>query len=1401
NQVRVVFNERINPSSFTTADVVAFSGPLGDVSVTEIVAVDGTSGREFDIRFPSQAALGNYQLTLGPDIEDVFGNTMHSSGGAAELAFTIIPDTVGPRITRVLPDEATDQPTDRVRVSFDEPIRVESFTISDVAAFSGPGGEIQVTAIESLSPSEFEIVFPMQDALGTYTLIILSDIQDIAGNTLDQDQDGEQGELVDDSLDVSFDLERWLYADSVIDFSSQYTTTVWSAAQALGEPDTFQYGDLETAWAPRSENGTTEFLTLGFAEPLLANGVVIRETFGNGFVRKIELRNETTGQFEVIAEPFDDSAPGSPVDFAVRWPQTTYGVDAVRITVDTDHNQNAFEEIDSVQLRGVSVPDLDGARVLSSSVSGSTQGPIDRIELTFDEPLADGTFTLEDVTVISGPNGPVAVNAVNRLTSTRYEVAFEPQSSFGDYFLSIGPDVLDLQGLPMNQDRDEFNGETQDDAFPIAFRIEQWQFADSVIDFSSQFGSDSWSAAQALGPSDSPIYGDQRTAWAPGNINGTTEFISVGFDDPILSSGVMVRQTFGNGFVRAIDVRDAEQGTWVSMPIPIDTSEPGQPAEYTATWPLTSFTADAVRVEIDTDQTLNYEEIDSIQLRGVPAPDLVGPSVIGSTPDSGHPGPLEEIDLFFSEAVEDGTFTLQDVQSFEGPSGPITVDAVDRLAEDHYRLSFASQVERGTYLLSIGSQIFDAAGNPMDLPFKLSFDIELWQHASSVIDVSSQYSGTSWSAEQALGAPDTLSYGDARTAWAPASANGTTETLTVGFETAVQSSGVIIRQTYGNGFVRQVEVRDAVSGEFETVSTALDGSLSGTPVDYLVTWPQTDYAVDAVRVSIDTNHSSSFEEIDAVTLIGVVPPDVTGPRVIATEPEQGSAGPVDHVLITFDEPIAASTFDLSDVSELTTPSGAIPIDSVSQVSDRQYRVNFAEQSEWGTYSLSIGPEIEDLAGNSMDQDDDGQSGEPVDDVFELVFDLELWQYATSVVDFSSQYSATSWSAAQALGEPDTLTYGDSRNAWAPARVNGGIETITLGFDTPVLSSGAIIRQTFGNGFVRQVDARDSETGQFTRVFDGVDDSLPGTPVDFLVSWPMTSFAVDALRIFIDTTQSFSYEEIDAVQLRGVVAPDLSGPRVITTSPAITAAAPLDRIEVTFNEPVDLASIDVSTAVQLVGPQGAVAIDSVTSIDDQTIALGFTAQNDFGSYQLTVGPGIKDLAGNLMNQDGDAFNGEAIEDVHQGQFDLQLLQYASTVVDFSSQYSPFGWSASAALGAPDTFAYGDARTAWAPRYANSGLETLTLGFETSVLSTGATIRQTFGNGFVRQVELRDAATGIFHSMTIGADNSEPGTPVDFEVTWAQTAFAVDAIRITIDTAHTFGYEEIDAVMLHGITPSP
>ncbi|MBT7803894.1 tandem-95 repeat protein, partial [Candidatus Poribacteria bacterium] len=146
--------------------------------------------------------------------------------------------------------------------------------------------------------------------------------------------------------------------------------------------------------------------------------------------------------------------------------------------------------------------------------------------------------------------------------------------------------------------------------------------------------------------------------------------------------------------------------------------------------------------------------------------------------------------------------------------------------------------------------------------------------------------------------------------------------------------------------------------------------------------------------------------------------------------------------------------------------------------------------------------------------------------------VSLEQYATSVLAFSSEYSSGSWGAAQALGAPDTGAYGDLATAWSPSAANGGIEYLAVGYDTPVYAEGVVITETYGNGFVFQVDAIEPDGAAHT-VWSGSDTSAPNAPVDFAVTWPRTTFLVSGVQIWVDTDHDLTAaEEVDAIRLLG-----------------------------------------------------------------------------------------------------------------------------------------------------------------------------------------------------------------------------------------------------------------------------
>jgi subtilisin family serine protease/subtilisin-like proprotein convertase family protein len=99
---------------------------------------------------------------------------------------------------------------DRLRVTFDKAINVNTFTSGDIVSFVGPGGSIstsyQITAVSGGGNKVFDIVFGVQRGAGRYELVLGPQIEDERGNRMNQDGDGVNGEDPGDRYVASVEL-------------------------------------------------------------------------------------------------------------------------------------------------------------------------------------------------------------------------------------------------------------------------------------------------------------------------------------------------------------------------------------------------------------------------------------------------------------------------------------------------------------------------------------------------------------------------------------------------------------------------------------------------------------------------------------------------------------------------------------------------------------------------------------------------------------------------------------------------------------------------------------------------------------------------------------------------------------------------------------------------------------------------------------------------------------------------------------------------------------------------------------------------------------------------------------------------------------------------------------------
>ncbi|MEI6176222.1 MAG: autotransporter-associated beta strand repeat-containing protein [Verrucomicrobiota bacterium] len=145
----------------------------------------------------------------------------------------------------------------------------------------------------------------------------------------------------------------------------------------------------------------------------------------------------------------------------------------------------------------------------------------------------------------------------------------------------------------------------------------------------------------------------------------------------------------------------------------------------------------------------------------------------------------------------------------------------------------------------------------------------------------------------------------------------------------------------------------------------------------------TDYMI---RVELVRNGGTEVADSGIFTIFSD-PPYVTTSSAPAV-PE--NVGVVSKVVLTFNVPMDPATFSAgSDIVSFTDPIGNSVLPSITGTSwsagNTVLTIDFTPPSQPGTYQLVVGPNIADTVGSLMDQDQDGSSGELVDDRHISVF--------------------------------------------------------------------------------------------------------------------------------------------------------------------------------------------------------------------------------------------------------------------------------------------------------------------------------------------------------------------------------------------------------------------------------
>lgn len=130
--------------------------------------------------------------------------------------------------------------------------------------------------------------------------------------------------------------------------------------------------------------------------------------------------------------------------------------------------------------------------------------------------------------------------------------------------------------------------------------------------------------------------------------------------------------------------------------------------------------------------------------------------------------------------------------------------------------------------------------------------------------------------------------------------------------------------------------------------------------------------------------------------------DAAGPQLLSHTAEVHN-GAFDAIDLQFSAAIAADSFTVDDVL-ITGPAGPSAASSVEVLGPDSFRVRFSPLATQAIYSVTIGPYIADLAGNWMDQNQNGTPGEPAADGYTAA--LAVLTSGLTVAESNATYDGT-----------------------------------------------------------------------------------------------------------------------------------------------------------------------------------------------------------------------------------------------------------------------------------------------------------------------------------------------------------------------------------------------------------
>lgn len=141
-----------------------------------------------------------------------------------------------------------------------------------------------------------------------------------------------------------------------------------------------------------------------------------------------------------------------------------------------------------------------------------------------------------------------------------------------------------------------------------------------------------------------------------------------------------------------------------------------------------------------------------------------------------------------------------------------------------------------------------------------------------------------------------------------------------------------------------------------------------------------------------------------------------------------------------------------------------------------------------------------------------------------------------------------------------------------------------------------------------------------------------------------------------------------------------------------------------------------------------------------------------------------------------------------------MQWAATLIGFSSQYSEENWSARRVLGPPDVYPqHGDQVNAWASKGADDADEWIEVGFAQPMRASAIELYETFNPGAVTEIELVTASGNRITAYSPAAAAKAPQAN-KLRVEMACTDEPVVSVSVRLASRQVTGWNELDAIGL-------